>query len=273
MTNGKVLVVGGTSSGGSIVALNSAELYDPNSGTWSVTADMLNTRQSHTATLLPNGTVIVAGGFNDAIGVTSALSSAETYNPNSDSWSSTASINNGRYGHTATRSVYGTVIVTGGFLFIGSSALSSTEVYTPTASLSYYTLPACRIVDTRNTGTLNLPIGSPIAYKVNQGGSAFDYSSQGGSVSGCGIPADAKAVFFNFVAVNASGSGYLQAWPVGSPIPTASVLNYANVPNLNIANGIIPVCNPLTASCTNDLNVQANQASVQLVMDIVGYFK
>jgi hypothetical protein len=119
-----------------------------------------------------------------------------------------------------------------------------------------------------------LPIGSPITYNVNQGGSAFDYSSQGGSALGCGIPIDAKAVFFNFVAVNASNSGYLQAWPIGSPIPTASVLNYANVPTLNIANGIIlPVCNPLTASCANDLNVQANQASVQLVVDVVGYFK
>jgi hypothetical protein len=78
-------------------------------------------------------------------------------------------------------------------------------------------------------------------------------------------------------ATPCSGSpadAYLQVGPVASPIPTASVLNYANVPNLNVANGIIlPICNPLTASCANDLNVQANQASVQLVVDVVGYFK
>jgi hypothetical protein len=90
----------------------------------------------------------------------------------------------------------------------------------------------------------------------------------------CGTPKDAKAVVFNFVAVDPSGSGYLQARPIDSPIPTANILNYANVPDLNIANGIIlPVYDLLTATYTNDLNVQANQASIQLVVDMVGHFK
>jgi hypothetical protein len=79
---------------------------------------------------------------------------------------------------------------------------------------------------------------------------------------------------FNFVAVNALGSSFFQAWPSGSAIPTASVLNYANVPNLNIANGIVlPVCDASKTTCTKDLSVQANQASIQLVVDVGGYFK
>jgi hypothetical protein len=140
--------------------------------------------------------------------------------------------------------------------------------------LSYYPLSPCRIVDTRNTASPNLPISSPVASTLNQGVSTFNYSSQGGNASGCGIPTDANAAFFNFVAVNPNGSGFLQAWPFANSIPTASVLNYANTSGLNVVNGIVlPICNSSTSTCAKDLNVQANQSSVQLVMDVVGYFK
>jgi uncharacterized repeat protein (TIGR03803 family) len=142
------------------------------------------------------------------------------------------------------------------------------------AGLSYYPLSPCRVVDTRNSASPNLPVNTPVSYQVNSVGSSGSYGAQGGNASGCGIPTDAKAIFFNFVAVNVAGSGYLQAWPFGASTPTASVLNYANMPGLDIANGIVlPVCDPATVTCTKDLNVQANQSSTQLVVDVVGYFK
>ena len=54
-----------------------AEIYDPATGTWTVTASLNNARGLHTATLLSNGSVVVAGGIDSAV----ILASAETFNP------------------------------------------------------------------------------------------------------------------------------------------------------------------------------------------------
>ena len=59
LPNGKVLVVGGRDSIGPIA---SAELYDPATGIWSSTGSLNTGRDAHTATLLQDGTVLVAGG-------------------------------------------------------------------------------------------------------------------------------------------------------------------------------------------------------------------
>jgi hypothetical protein len=58
--------------------LASAELYNPATGTFSVTGSMTTAREGQTATLLPNGEVLIAGGFDNA---GKYLSSAELYNP------------------------------------------------------------------------------------------------------------------------------------------------------------------------------------------------
>ena len=68
-----VLVAGGFDS--SFNALASAELYDPASGTWTPTGSLNTARGEHTATLLPNGMVLAAGGF----GASGVLASAELY--------------------------------------------------------------------------------------------------------------------------------------------------------------------------------------------------
>ena len=58
-----MLVAGGRDSGSSY--LNSAELYDPSLNTWTTITSMNTARYDHTATILTNGKVLVAGGSND----------------------------------------------------------------------------------------------------------------------------------------------------------------------------------------------------------------
>jgi hypothetical protein len=123
LPNGHVLVVGGNDSVSGFHDLSSAELYDPATETWTTTGSLAHARQSHTATLLPNGQVLVAGGYNGT-----SLSSAELYDPAAGIWSATGSMRDARASHTATlRS--GKVLVAGGNH--GNGDLSSTELYDP----------------------------------------------------------------------------------------------------------------------------------------------
>ena len=82
LPNGQVLLTGGLAgqSMSAFVALNTAELYDPGTGTFNaLSARMTSARAAHTATLLTNGHVLLAGGFADLTG--SAFDTAELYGP------------------------------------------------------------------------------------------------------------------------------------------------------------------------------------------------
>jgi Kelch motif/Galactose oxidase, central domain len=82
LLNGTVLAAGGCCAGMGYLA--SAELYDPGSGTWTATANMDGARAGHTATVLPDGRVLVAGGYDREDPLT-VLASAELYDPGSGS--------------------------------------------------------------------------------------------------------------------------------------------------------------------------------------------
>jgi hypothetical protein len=128
---GQVLVTGGYNSG---VILNSFELYDPASQTWTQpTAHMVSARYRHAATLLQDGTVLVTGG-QSTNGSLSALSSAEIYTPGTGTtpgtWTATGSMNFNRVFHAATLLPDGTVLITGGINNAGVS-LQSAEIYYP----------------------------------------------------------------------------------------------------------------------------------------------
>jgi hypothetical protein len=138
LANGKVLVTGGGMGdfGGSI---SSADLYDPDTGTWSATGSMEEQKENHTATLLPNGMALVAGGyyFPDYTGPhppPHVLSSAELYDPGTETWSATGFMAEARDYHTATLLQNGKVLVAGGQEYksgIGYTTFSSAELFDP----------------------------------------------------------------------------------------------------------------------------------------------
>ena len=125
LENGKVLIAGGSDDGDLASALASAELYDPETGTWSITANLKSTRVLHTATLLEGGKVLVAGGYNWP---PASLSGAELYDPETGTWSFTGSLSR-RSVHTATLLPSGMVLVAGGYDWNRRSSLNSTELY------------------------------------------------------------------------------------------------------------------------------------------------
>lgn len=131
LPDGRVLVTGGlTNSLFSVSALSSSELFDPATQTWSDTGAMTSNRVRHTATLLPNGKVLVTGGVSGA-DLGAPMASAELYNPATGSWTLTGPMHHGRADHTATLLPSGLVLVAGGVSNTFTPSIASAELYDP----------------------------------------------------------------------------------------------------------------------------------------------
>lgn len=134
LPNGKVLLAGGTDQRTSAFA--SAELYDPVAGNWTGISPLNQARFAHTATLLNNGLVLVAGGATDPNDDTSAIASAELFNPANRSWVATGPLHTARSRHTATLFPNGMVLVVGGLSTNPYPNITpSAEIYDPGAGL------------------------------------------------------------------------------------------------------------------------------------------
>lgn len=125
LSDGTVLIAGGvqTTTPGRGNAVNSAEIYDPSKGTFTLISDMNNPRASHTATLLRHGTVLLVGGCHSTRG--------EIYNPTSQTFTETTCAMNNllRGSHTATLLDDGRVLITGGYTDVGPVTTNTVQVY------------------------------------------------------------------------------------------------------------------------------------------------
>src|SRR5678816_2351298 len=119
LKDGRVLIAGGflyVNSNGFPVALESAELYDPSTGSFSPAGSMITARAHHTATLLPDGRVLIAGGFQYTVAPRSTyLTNAELYDPAAGTFTATESMIEAQGSDTATLLDTGKVLISGGF--------------------------------------------------------------------------------------------------------------------------------------------------------------
>lgn len=144
LNNGKVLIAGGFNEHPTMVIFNTAELFDPVSKSFTYTGKMNDKRNTHTATLLNNGKVLIAGGW----GGNQKLSSAEIYEPETGQFTPVGSLSIPRAAFTATLLNNGMVLIAGS---------ETAELFNPAAN------------SFSQTGNLIEPRGGHTATLLNDG--------------------------------------------------------------------------------------------------------
>jgi hypothetical protein len=198
LRNGKVLVVGGHRSFNPIAV---AELFDPVNafdgangafyGLWADTGSLATARYAHTATMLPNGKVLVVGGYNSS---GTAIGSGELYDPQTGTWSATGGLATGRAFHTTTTLANGKVLIVGGQNAGGP--LATAELYDP-ATGTWSVTGSMAVPRQAHTATL-LPNGLVLAAGGADGFGTFFtsaeiYNPSTGTWSATGSSAVARA--------------------------------------------------------------------------------
>ena len=147
LMNGTVLISGGAETSTTGECLAGVILYDPAAGSFAAGENMPRCRYSHTSTLLPDGTVLIAGGDTpDCRPITGGMQcyfhsgtliGAELYDPATARFSATGDVTTPRYAHTATLLNNGQVLIIGGVRYWPagrvptSEVIASAELYTP----------------------------------------------------------------------------------------------------------------------------------------------
>lgn len=132
LKDGRVLITGGHSA--DVIKLidygylSSAEIYDSKTGKFAKISDMNEKRTHHTATLLQDGRVLIAGGFPSGI-KGCKLASAEIYDPKTNTFTKTGDMNLGRDNHAAILLKNGKVLIVGGHVTLKPSRLSNVDSF------------------------------------------------------------------------------------------------------------------------------------------------
>lgn len=134
LPDGRVVVIGGVSDWSNVIRLNSAEVYDPATNTWSLYPNGSNSfRNQHTSTLLNDGRILVIGGDANFGGV---VDSAEIFDPLAGTWTAVASPG-GMKLHTAILLNDGSVLVFGGLTTGNNDILHAMRYNVATNTWSY----------------------------------------------------------------------------------------------------------------------------------------
>jgi N-acetylneuraminic acid mutarotase len=173
LQNGDVLVAGGYNPNKTNPFLTSAELYNPATGTWTITGSLHTPRIFHTMTTLPSGRVLVAGGYWTSSTAVNILASAELYNPNTGTWALTGSMSTPRTGSAAALLANGQVLMAAGENY--ASSLTSAELYSP--STGKWTLTGS-LHASRNQHTATLLANGQVLASGGQNGTSFVASAE-----------------------------------------------------------------------------------------------
>ncbi|MDQ3098811.1 MAG: hypothetical protein M3Q44_03625 [bacterium] len=124
LPSGKVLASGGFTT----VSVSDAEIFDPQSGTWTATANnMAKAHSNHASYLLKNGKVIVAAGSG------TSSSAAEIYDPTSNTWIAGPNLTTGRSEFVTSALNNGTIMIGSGVNGAGT-VVTTSEIYNPTTN-------------------------------------------------------------------------------------------------------------------------------------------
>jgi hypothetical protein len=183
LQDGRVLAAGGGIEGTpGWTSTSSTEVFDPKTGAWSIGAPMEVERARHTATLLPDGRVLVTGGATTYQGdVGSVTATAELYDPKANSWRHAASMSTPRYVHGAALLTDGRVLVAGGWYATSNTDPSheTAEIYDP--ATDRWSATASMAHGRAEFGLVKLPDGRVLAaggddpaYKVQASSELYD---------------------------------------------------------------------------------------------------
>jgi len=147
--NGTVLIAGGhdVDEWGDQETLGTAQIYDPSIGSFKPTGSLVEARDGHTATLLPSGLVLVAGGVWNYYRV---LSGTELYDSAAGAFTGSGAMNVSRIGHTATLLPDGRVLITGG-RGVWSQAPDTGRVTADVRASAEIYIPPVRIVSSSDS--------------------------------------------------------------------------------------------------------------------------